>query len=109
MTEDHSLVQELVTLGELQREEMNDHPSSNIITKAVGSQGEFELEIRYALVESGDRYLICSDGLFKDVTDAEIAERMAKATINECLDQLVDLALERGGTDNTTAIVAEAN
>ena len=108
MTEDHSLVQGLVSIGELQKEDMDKHPSSHIITRAVGVQSELELEIRQALVEPGDRYLICSDGLYKDVTEAEIANGMAKATIDECLDHLVDLALERGGTDNTTAIVVQA-
>ncbi len=108
MTEDHSLVQGLVSIGELQKEDMDKHPSSHIITRAVGVQSELELEIRQALIEPGDRYLICSDGLYKDVTEAEIAHGMAKPTIDECLDHLVDLALERGGTDNTTAIVVQA-
>ena len=108
MTEDHSLVQGLVSIGELKREDMDKHPSSHIITKAVGVQTELELDLRYALVEPGDRYLICSDGLYKDVTEDEIAQGMAKATIDESLNQLVDLALDRGGTDNTTAIVVQA-
>ena len=108
MTEDHSLVQGLVSIGELRREDMDKHPSSHIITKAVGVQTELELDLRYALAEPGDRYLICSDGLYKDVSENEIAQGMAKTTIDESLNQLVDLALDRGGTDNTTAIVVQA-
>lgn len=108
MTEDHSFVQELVTLGEIRREDMEQHPSSNIITRAVGVHTTLQLETNYALVEPGDRYLVCSDGLFKDVSHDEITQGMACITAEETLKTLVDLALERGGRDNTTAIVIQA-
>ena len=108
MTVDHSFVQELVTLGELKKEEMEQHPSSNIITRAIGVHSELELETNYALAEPGDRYLICSDGLFKDVSHDEIADGMACITAEETIRTLTDLALERGGRDNITAIVVQA-
>lgn len=108
MTEDHSFVQELVTLGELKREEMEQHPSSNIITRAVGVHSDLQLETHYATAEPGDRYLICSDGLFKDVSSEEIAEGMACITVEDSVRRLSDLALERGGRDNITAIVVQA-
>jgi len=107
MTEDHSLVQQLVTLGEIQREEMESHPSSHIITRAVGVNVDLDLATAYSVVQPGDRYMVCSDGLYKDLTESEISERMASTTINEALDSLVELALNRGGTDNTTAIVVQ--
>lgn len=109
LTEDHSYVQELVTLGELKREEMEQHPSSNIITRAVGVHSDLEIEINQATVQPGDRYLICTDGLFKDLTHDEIAGAMGLVTVNETLDSLVELALDRGGRDNITAIVAQAS
>ena len=108
MTEDHSFVQELVALGELRREEMEKHPSSNIITRAIGVNDNLQLETNYALIEPGDRYLVCSDGLFKDVSHDEIAEGMACITAEETIETLVDLAMDRGGRDNTTAIVVQA-
>ncbi len=108
VTEDHSLVQELVSMGELKREDMERHPSSHIITRAVGVHTELQLEIQYALVEPGDRYLICSDGLYKDLTAAEIATGMGGASIELAVRSLVDHALQRGGSDNTTAIVIQA-
>ena len=108
LTEDHSYVQELVSLGELRREEMEQHPSSNIITRAVGVHPELEIETREAAVQPGDRYLICTDGLFKDVTQDEIAGAMALVTADETLQSLVDLAMGRGGRDNITAIVVQA-
>jgi serine/threonine protein phosphatase PrpC len=67
-----------------------------------------EIETREAIVQPGDRYLICTDGLFKDVTQDEIAGAMALVTADETLESLVDLALGRGGRDNITAIVAQA-
>ena len=109
MTEDHSLVQGLVSIGELQKKDMDKHPSAHIITRAVGVHSDLDLELRHNEVQAGDRYLICSDGLYKDVTESEIEERMGGATAEECLDNLIDLALERGGTDNTTGIVVQAS
>ena len=108
LTEDHSLVQELVSMGELKREDMERHPSSHIITRAVGVHSELRLEIQYALVEPGDRYLLCSDGLYKDLTADEIATGMASVSIELAVRNLVDHALKRGGSDNTTAIVIQA-
>ena len=107
MTEDHSLVQGLVSIGELQKEDMDKHPSSHIITRAVGVHTDLDLEAQLDQVKIGDRYLVCSDGLYKDVTEAEIHERMGEPSVEQCLDKLVDLALQRGGTDNTTAIVVQ--
>ena len=108
MTEDHSLVQGLVSIGELQKEDMDKHPSSHIITRAVGVHTDLDLELRHSEIQAGDRYLVCSDGLYKDVTENEISERMGSPTVEDSLDSLIDLALERGGTDNTTAIVIQA-
>ncbi len=109
MTEDHSLVQELVTIGELQKEDMDKHPSSHIITRAVGVHSDLDLQVSYAPTQPGDRYLVCSDGLYKDVTEQEISDGMSKTSIAESLDCLIDLALERGGSDNTTAIIVQAS
>ena len=109
MTEDHSLVQELCTLGELTPEEAEHHPSSNIITRAIGVHDKLRIEVQYATMEPGDRYLICSDGLYKDVHHSEIQELLANAiSAHQSVNNLVNLALERGGKDNVTAIVAQA-
>jgi len=109
MTKDHSLVQELVSIGELERKDMEKHPSSHIITRAVGVHSDLDLELLYDAIEPGDKYLVCSDGLYKDVLEQEIADGMALATVDDSLENLVDLALERGGTDNTTAIIVQAS
>ena len=97
-----------MSLGEIRKEEMESHPSSHIITRAVGVNDDLQLAVSYSLGQPGDRYLVCSDGLYKDVTEDEIAEAMNSISIEDALKRLVDLALERGGRDNTTAIVVQA-
>lgn len=108
MTEDHSFVQELVTLGELRKEDMEQHPSSHIITRAIGVNDDLQLAVEHSLAQPGDRYLICSDGLYKDVTEGEIESGMNGISIDDALENLVNLAMERGGRDNTTAIIVQA-
>ncbi len=109
MTEDHSLVQEMCALGEITPEQAEHHPSSNIITRAVGVHDKLRIEVQYTTVHPGDRYLLCSDGLYKDISAQEIGELMnSGVTAHQAVNSLVDLALERGGTDNVTAIVVQA-
>jgi len=107
ITDDHSLVQELYRLGELEAEELDNHPSSNVITRAVGVHDSLEPQVRKIKVEPGDRYLLCSDGLFKDVAPEELKERLIQFGPEQAADALMSLALRRGGTDNTTAIVVQ--
>jgi len=109
LTDDHSLVQELHRLGELTAEEAENHPSSNVITRAIGVADEIEVQVRQADVQSGDRFLLCSDGLFKDVKPSEVAANLELPSPQQALDASVKLALRRGGTDNVTAIVVQVS
>ncbi len=107
LTDDHSLVQELRRLGELTADEAENHPSSNVITRAIGVADDVDIQVRQIDLEPGDRFLLCSDGLFKDVKPAEVAANLALPSPRQALDALVKLALRRGGTDNVTAIVVQ--
>jgi serine/threonine protein phosphatase PrpC len=107
LTDDHSLVQELHRLGELTAEEAENHPSSNVITRAIGVSDDIDIQVRQIDLEPRDRFLVCSDGLFKDVKPAEIDANLALPSPRQALDELVKLALRRGGTDNVTAIVVQ--
>lgn len=107
LTDDHSLVQELYRLGELEADELDNHPSSNVITRAVGVHDILEPQVRKIKVKPGDRYLLCSDGLFKDVADDELKERLIQFGPDQAADAMMALALKRGGSDNTTAIVVQ--
>lgn len=107
LTDDHSLVQELYRLGELTEDEAESHPSSNVITRAVGVNDELDLQVRQVDLRPGDRYLLCSDGLFKDMTRDELTDLLQLASPQHALDEMVNLALKRGGGDNITAIVVQ--
>lgn len=107
LTDDHSLVQELHRLGELTAEEAENHPSSNVITRAIGVADDIEIQVRQVDLASSDRFLLCSDGLFKDVKPAEVASNLALPSPRQALDAMIKLALRRGGTDNVTAIVVQ--
>lgn len=105
LTRDHSLVQALVDQGAISAEEAEHHPHANVITRAIGAEGpEPELDKMTDRAEPGDRFLLCSDGLNKALSEAVIA-RLAKT--DDPARRLIDAALEYGVRDNVTAIVVE--
>ena len=108
MTVDHTVAQRKLRMGELSAAQAAYHPSSHVLTKAVGVHQTLHLEIDYALAQSGDRYLLCSDGLYKDLKAEEIQQYLAQGSIEASLDALISHALDNGGSDNITAIVAQA-
>jgi len=108
LTEDHSVVGEMVRKGMLSKEEAVKHPHRNVITKAVGLRGNLEVDIKESMaIEKGDRILMCSDGLFSMLDEDEIAEIAAKGTPDKACQKLVKRAKEEGGSDNITVIIAE--
>jgi len=107
ITDDHSLVGELHRLGELSEDEAENHPSANVITRAVGVNDSLDVQIKQIELQPGDRFLLCSDGLFKDVHRDEVRENLSLPSIEQALEKMVRLSLRRGGTDNVTAIVVQ--
>ncbi len=108
LTEDHSLVQGLVRDGQLTAEEAAVHPNRNILTRVIGVEPAVEVDWweRPALVR--DRYLLCSDGLFNEVSDARIAATLRQlADPVEAARTLVSLANAGGGRDNVTCVVVD--
>ena len=73
----------------------------------MGVHDLLEPQVRKIKVQPGDRYLLCSDGLFKDVANDELKERLIQFGPDQAADAMMSLALRRGGTDNTTAIVVQ--
>ncbi len=104
LTRDHTLVQELVDTGAIPPEEAADHPIAHMLTRSLGPAESVEVEIRVLpdLCEADDQFLLCSDGLYNLVTDEEIQEQLVTNDPETAAKELVDLALERGGTDNVT-------
>ncbi len=101
VTKDHSLVQELVDQGTLSEDEAESHPQANVITRAIGAQGELELDKVSGRIIEGDRYLLCTDGLFKTMAEAEI---VAMLTDGADVQAIVTEAVGRGARDNVSAI-----
>lgn len=105
LTRDHSLVQDLVDQGVLREDEAEAHPQANVITRAVGGHGPLELDKTSDRLTPGDLFLLCSDGLFKAVPEAEIGRMLADGFGAEVL---IQAALANGARDNVTALVVRA-
>jgi serine/threonine protein phosphatase PrpC len=108
LTRDHSLVQNLVDAGTLSPEEASSHHQANIITRAVGAHRVVALDDVCGPIQPGDRFLLCSDGLHGQVSDAHIAEIMRRAPLEWAANALVERALAAGGSDNITAVLIAA-
>jgi protein phosphatase len=109
LTQDHALVEELVTVGLLSRAEAEKHPQANRITRAVGAGEPLFVDFEIYSLKPGDRFLLCSDGLYKEVDDAGIRGAMAKRPADNPARFAVERALSGGGRDNVTVITIEIN
>jgi protein phosphatase/serine/threonine-protein phosphatase Stp1 len=107
VTRDHSLVQELVDAGVITAAQAEGHPQANVITRAVGSRDDLELDKVTGNLEPGDRFLLCSDGLCKTLDEADLARIMQRDGDNGPGTALIAAALERDVRDNVTAVVVE--
>lgn len=105
LTQDHAMVEHMVTQGILSREEAENHPQANLITRAVGAADVLFVDVELFEVEHGDVLMICSDGLYKEVEFGEIGTILADAAVEDHARALVDLALSRRARDNTTVVV----
>ena len=107
MTEDHSVVQEKLVRGEIAQEDIQDHPSANLLTRAVGVHQNLRIEMHHANIQVGDRYLLCSDGLYGELQQTEIEALLGLENLEYALSGLIQLALDRGGRDNITGIITQ--
>lgn len=108
LTRDHSEFEDLLDEGLVNPDEAETHPSGNVITRAVGGSDELVLDSVRIDIANGDRFLLCTDGLYKELDEAEIGERLAAG--GDCAQAcagLVDTALERGSRDNVTVVVVQ--
>lgn len=106
LTTDHSHVQELVDIGALQPDEAESHPSSNIITRAIGASSDLMIEDRQFNIQDGDTFLLCSDGLYRELKETQIASILE--SYDRASDKLIELALKNECRDNVTTIVIHA-
>lgn len=109
LTEDHSLVNEKIRAGLLTPDQARHHKLKNIITRSLGYNEDVEIDIQVKAVRRGDRFLLCSDGLSNLVEAADMGEAVRSLTPQEAARHLVQMACERGGDDNITAVVARVD
>lgn len=108
ITRDHSLVEEMVRMGELQRKDARSHPDRNVITRAVGVHKPVRIDFFDVKLEPGDQILLCSDGLTNMVEDPDILHIIrACGSLKEAAQRLVNEANKNGGKDNISVVLAE--
>ncbi|RLK64043.1 Stp1/IreP family PP2C-type Ser/Thr phosphatase [Atopobacter sp. AH10] len=107
ITEDHSLMNELLKTGEVTRQEAEHHPQKNYITRSIGLQSDVEIDSLIVDAELDDLYLLCSDGLSNMLSSKELAEAIESTDRSKLAAHLVDLANEAGGSDNITTVIAD--
>ena len=111
LTEDHSYVEELVRMGKLNSQEAEEHPAANVVLNAIGIDASLVVDMEFYEIEDKDHFILCSDGLFKDLSDDKIADLLEHSnhSLEELNQALIDAALDAGGSDNTTVVLVKAD
>ncbi|MGH9018749.1 MAG: MerR family transcriptional regulator [Acidimicrobiales bacterium] len=108
LTQDHSVTADLVRRGELEEHDAPNHPHYGVLTRALGVGPEITVDGAIYPIAIGDRFLLCSDGLFNEVSTDEIVSAVVKdGTLSAIADSLAALAASRGARDNVSVVVAE--
>jgi len=106
VTKDHSVVEDMISRGDLTRAEAYRHPSKHLITRALGTNEDEEPDVFFLNMNQGEHLLLCSDGLSNVVLDSEILFELQSGTsVRESCEKLVETALSRGAPDNVTAVI----
>jgi len=110
VTNDHSLVNELIRTGQITKMDAEQHPRKNVLLKAVGTEEIVHADIQTINWEVNNRVLLCSDGLTNKLTDEEIEQYLrSKTDLDEIAKEFIHLANERGGEDNITLAIIQKN
>ncbi|NBJ15677.1 MAG: Stp1/IreP family PP2C-type Ser/Thr phosphatase [Dehalobacter sp. 4CP] len=105
LSEDHSMVNELVRLGELTEEKAKNHPHKHVLSRALGVELNIDVDCFQLKVQDGDVFLLCTDGFSNEISDQEIAAEFSEAkSWDDHLETLKNVVIERGAPDNFTAI-----
>src|ERR1044071_2962097 len=107
-TEDHSVVEEEVRAGRMTPEQAANHPSKNVISRALGAESSVEADMKVIEVEDGSAFLLCSDGITRHIPDNEIRELLTSAANpSEVCEEMKRRCCQRGAEDNLTAVVVQ--
>lgn len=105
VTQDHSVVAEMMRQGILTKEKAKKHPYRNVITRAVGTSSGIEVDVIRKEKKPGDVWLICSDGLYGMVEESDIENALKTLSLEDAAEQLLKLALDNGGRDNVSLVL----
>lgn len=105
ITKDHSLAQEMLDSGQLTKEEFENYPKKNIITRALGVDEEINIDFDFTSVSSGEALVLCSDGLSGLISDEDILRIYKESTIDNVCEKYIEQANNNGGHDNITVVV----
>lgn len=111
LTEDHSYVEELVKMGKIEARDAESHPAANVVLKAVGIDDTLRMDFDYFELLENDIYIICSDGLYKDMEEEKIKPviQANTADMDSLAQALLVSSLNAGGTDNTSIITLKVS
>jgi serine/threonine protein phosphatase PrpC len=108
LTTDHSMVARLVASGVIKPEEVRSHPQRNIVYRTMGDKVALEIDVAEHTLQPGDRLLLCSDGLWEMVVEADLQKIVMEASSpQQACQKLVEVANAHGGVDNITVIIIE--
>lgn len=107
-TEDHSIVEEEVRAGRMTREQAANHPSKNVISRALGAEATVEVDMKTIEIEDGTSFLLCTDGITRHVSDRELHQLLVSGQPPESIcAQMKERCFERGAEDNLTAVIVQ--
>ncbi len=109
ITNDHSMVADMVRKGVLTEEQAACHPMRNYITRAVGTEENIETDLTIKDRKKGDRWLICSDGLYGMISRQQLLEMMLTEDLEKAADEMLQAALQGGGKDNISLVLLQDN
>jgi serine/threonine protein phosphatase PrpC len=107
LSRDHSQLEEMIELGLITREDSENHPNKNIITRAIGVEPQLFVDVTLFSTQVGDTYLLCSDGIYNAISDQQIIESLTLKNVEESTEKLLTLSLENHARDNVSAIVVK--
>lgn len=108
LTEDHSLVNELVRAGQISKDDAEHHPRKNVLLKALGTEEKVTEDVQTISWEQGNRILLCSDGLTNKISDDELKEYLeSEQDLQEIGNDMIQLANDRGGEDNISLVILQ--
>lgn len=107
ISQDHSMVAEMVRKGLITQEQAKRHPYRNVITRALGTEESVQVDVTLLDKKIGDTYLICSDGLSEYLSMEQMRDILLNRSLEDAADLMLQLALDGGGRDNISLVIAE--